>query len=142
MLLTLRFLLSALLMVLLVLKNKKLFGKNNLFFGILGGILLFIAYYTQTVGLKHTTSSQSGLLTGMYVVLLPLIPLIYLKIKLNKIDVFAVLLGFLGLVLISSFKYSSKDFFGDLLTFIYAIFYAVQTAYVYKYTKYGTQPKD
>ncbi len=135
-LLSLRFLLSAVLMIPLIFKNKKLFEKNNLVFGIIGGILLFLAYYFQTVGLKYTTSSQSGLITGMYVILLPLISLLYIKIKLNKIDVFAVSIGFIGLVLMSSFNFSSHYTFGDILTFICAIFYALQTVYIYKYTKF------
>jgi drug/metabolite transporter (DMT)-like permease len=136
MLLSFRFLLSAVLMLPLVVKNKMLVEKKNLILGIAGGVLLFIAYYSQTVGLEYTTSSQSGLITGMYVVLLPLISLLYLKIRLNRIDVIAVSIGFIGLILMSSLKFSSADSFGDLLTFICAIFYAVQTAYVFKYTKF------
>ncbi len=136
MLLSFRFLLSAALMLPLVLKNKMLVEKKNLVLGIIGGVLLFIAYYAQTVGLEYTTSSQSGLITGMYVVLLPIISLLYLKIKLNKVDVIAVSVGFIGLILMSSLKFNSVDAFGDLLTFICAIFYGIQTAYVFKYTKF------
>lgn len=136
MLLSFRFLLSAALMLPLVLKNKMLVEKKNLVLGIIGGVLLFIAYYAQTVGLEYTTSSQSGLITGMYVVLLPIISLLYLKIKLNKVDVIAVSVGFIGLILMSSLKFNSVDTFGDLLTFICAIFYGIQTAYVFKYTKF------
>ncbi|MEM0140013.1 MAG: DMT family transporter [Ferroplasma sp.] len=136
MLLAFRFALSAILMIPLVYRNKNLFERKNLIFGIAGGVLLFIAYYTQTVGLEYTTSSQSGLITGMYVVMLPLISLIYLKIKLNKIDVIAVIAGFSGLIIMSSLHFNSADTFGDVLTFICAIFYAIQTAYVYKYTKF------
>ncbi len=135
-LLSTRFLLSAALMVPLVFKNKKLFEKNNIVIGIIGGILLFLAYYFQTVGLKYTTPSQSGLITGTYIILLPLISLLYVKLKINKIDVFAVLLGFAGLFLMSSFRISTHYAFGDILTFICAIFYAFQTVYVYKYTKF------
>ncbi|WP_337860432.1 DMT family transporter [Ferroplasma sp.] len=136
MLLSFRFILSAVLMIPIIFKNKMLLEKKNIILGVVGGILLFIAYYTQTVGLKYTTSSQSGLITGMYVVLLPIISLLYLKIKIKKIDVVAVTIGFIGLIVMSSLKFNSTDTFGDILTFICAIFYAVQTAYVFKYTKF------
>ncbi len=136
MLLSFRFLLSAAFMLPIILKNKMLMEKKNVVLGITGGVILFIAYYAQTVGLEYTTSSQSGLITGMYVVLLPIISLLYLKIKLNKVDVIAVSVGFIGLILMSSLKFSTADAFGDLLTFICAIFYAIQTAYVFKYTKF------
>lgn len=136
MLLSFRFLLSAAFMLPIILKNKMIVEKKNVVLGIMGGVILFIAYYAQTVGLEYTTSSQSGLITGMYVVLLPIISLLYLKIKLNKVDVIAVSVGFIGLILMSSIRFSSVDAFGDLLTFICAIFYAIQTAYVFKYTKF------
>ncbi|MCL4348984.1 MULTISPECIES: DMT family transporter [Ferroplasma] len=136
MLLSFRFILSAALMLPIVFKNKMLIERKNVILGIVGGILLFLAYYTQTVGLEYTTSSQSGLITGMYVVLLPIISLLYLKIKLNKVDVIAVSIGFIGLILMSSLKFSSAYTFGDILTFFCAIFYGLQTAYVFKYTKY------
>ena len=135
MLLSFRFILSAALMLPMVFKNKMLVERKNIILGLVGGVLLFLGYYTQTVGLKYTTPSQSGLITGMYVVLLPVISLLYLKIKLNKIDIIAVSVGFLGLILMSSLKFSSADSFGDFLTFICAIFYGLQTAYVFKYTK-------
>ncbi len=41
--------------------------------GLIAGLLLFGGYATQTVGLAHTTASNSGLITGLYVVFTPLL---------------------------------------------------------------------
>lgn len=136
MLLAFRFLLSAALVLPLIFRNKNIKERHNVVFGITAGVLLFIAYYFQTVGLKYTTSSQSGLITGLYVVLLPLISFLFLKMRIKKIDVLSAIMGLIGLIMMSSFNFSGKYAFGDFLTFLCAIFYAIQTVYVYKYTKY------
>ncbi len=136
MLLAFRFLLSAAMMVPLIHKNKKLFERKNMIVGLIAGILLFIAYYFQTVGLKYTTASQSGLITGLYVVLLPLISFIYVRIKVKRVDIVSIIIGLIGLILMSSLDFAYRYALGDALTFLCAIFYALQTVYVYKHTKF------
>lgn len=41
--------------------------------GLVAGIFLWTGYLLQTFGLKHTTAGNSGFLTGLYIVLVPLI---------------------------------------------------------------------
>ena len=41
--------------------------------GLLAGIFLFIGFASQTAGLESTTASNSGLITGLYVVFTPLL---------------------------------------------------------------------
>ncbi|MBK9166887.1 MAG: DMT family transporter [Bryobacterales bacterium] len=41
--------------------------------GLIAGICLYVAYLLQTAGLRHTTASKSGFLTGLFVVLVPLL---------------------------------------------------------------------
>ena len=41
--------------------------------GAAAGIFLWLGYILQTIGLKHTTAGNSGFLTGLYIVLVPLI---------------------------------------------------------------------
>ncbi len=41
--------------------------------GALAGVFLWLGYILQTFGLKHTTAGNSGFLTGLYIVLVPLI---------------------------------------------------------------------
>lgn len=43
------------------------------FAGFLTGLFLSAGYILQTVGLKYTTASKSGFLTGLYIVLVPLL---------------------------------------------------------------------
>jgi drug/metabolite transporter (DMT)-like permease len=41
--------------------------------GILAGVFLYAGYFLQTLGLQYTTASKSGFLTGLYIVLVPLL---------------------------------------------------------------------
>jgi drug/metabolite transporter (DMT)-like permease len=41
--------------------------------GVVTGLLLFIGYLLQTLGLQFTTPAKSGFLTGLYIVLVPLL---------------------------------------------------------------------
>ena len=41
--------------------------------GILAGVFLYAGYLLQTIGLRYTSPAKSGFLTGLYVVLVPLL---------------------------------------------------------------------
>ena len=64
-----RFLLGAAAMLLLGIPRGRALWRD----GLVAGLLLFAGYATQTVGLAHTTASNSGLITGLYVVFTPLL---------------------------------------------------------------------
>jgi drug/metabolite transporter (DMT)-like permease len=49
--------------------------------GLVAGLFLYTGYFLQTLGLKYTTASKSGFLTGLYIVLVPLIgAVVYQKV--------------------------------------------------------------
>jgi drug/metabolite transporter (DMT)-like permease len=49
--------------------------------GAIAGTLLWLGYILQTFGLKYTTAGKSGFLTGLYIVLVPLISAIIFQRK-------------------------------------------------------------
>ncbi len=49
--------------------------------GVILGGFLFIAFITQTVGLQYTSASNAGFITGLHVVLVPLMLAIFFKKK-------------------------------------------------------------
>ena len=73
-----RFLISSIILLPLV-GIKKLRTRGGEVEGIIAGFLLFVGYYFQTVGLKFTTPADSGIITGLYVVIVPLLSYVYLK---------------------------------------------------------------
>ncbi len=109
-------------------------NRNTIKYGVVAGVFLFIAYYLQTVGLKYTEPALSGTITGIYVVFVPIISYLYLKRRVMRIEVYSSVFAFLGLVLMSySGLHNIAIESGDILTFIAAIFYAMQLVYISKY---------
>jgi drug/metabolite transporter (DMT)-like permease len=90
--------------------------------GLLAGAFLFIAATLQQVGLQYTTAGKAGFITGLYVVLVPLIGLL-LRQRTNAGTWIGALAAAVGLYLLSV----TEDFrieFGDLLELIGALFWA------------------
>ena len=89
--------------------------------GVLAGFLLGGGYIFQTLGLAKTTVSNTGFITGLYLVFTPLISLIILKRKVLNIQWLAVVVATLGLFLISYNGISIG--IGEILVLISALFY-------------------
>jgi drug/metabolite transporter (DMT)-like permease len=87
--------------------------------GVLAGILLGGGFIFQTFGLANTTVSNTGFITGMYLVFTPLISLIILKRKVLLVQWFAI--AMIGLVLISYNGISIGT--GEILVLISAFIY-------------------
>lgn len=128
----LRFLIAFI--ILFVIYHKKLFevDKRTLFVSVIVGIMLFLGYAFQTVGLKYTSASKSGFITGFNVIIVPLLEAFLLKSKLSKLSWISVILSLFGLGLMSlNVNFEIK--YGDLLTFLCAISFALQIVLIAKY---------
>ncbi len=133
--LALRFFISAAIMLPFILRRKSENIRLTVKYSFIAGFLLFVGYYFQTVGLVYTTPAKSGMITGLYVVLLPLISYTYLKKNVSRVDVIASVLAFSGLIIMSLNSGGNSGVqFGDLLTLICAVGYAYQIAYVSKHS--------
>ncbi len=75
--LTLRFAVASLCMLLMFLPAFRRAGRRQVYRGLKGGatagLFLWLGYVLQTLGLKYTSAANSGFLTGLYIVLVPLI---------------------------------------------------------------------
>jgi drug/metabolite transporter (DMT)-like permease len=96
-----RFILASLLMFMYRPTALRGLSKRFVLRGIFAGILLGSGYIFQTFGLTNTTVSNTGFITGLYLVFTPLISLIVLRRHVIRIQWLAVLLAFIGLFLIS-----------------------------------------
>ena len=119
-----RFLLAALILVVIFWKRLKKFNIMILKKGSLIGIFLFLGYTLQTVGLKYTTATKAGFITGFSVVLVPIISFLLLKEKVSRDSVIGVALATLGLWFLnynSSFSFNLGDFLVLLCAFSFAM---------------------
>ncbi|MEG6522263.1 DMT family transporter [Desulfotomaculum sp. 1211_IL3151] len=96
------------------------------------GVFLFMGYAFQTVGLKYTTASNAGFITGLAVVLVPLFTALITKKIPSLVLIFGVTSATLGLGLLSIGDNLSIRF-GDILCFFCAICYAAHIILVGKY---------
>lgn len=119
-----RFILAAAFM--LIYKPKSLSGLNRKFVkrAILIGLLLCSGFIFQTFGLTQTTVSNTGFITGLYLVFTPLISWLLLKREIFKVQWLAVLVATIGLYFISYNGISVG--IGEILVLISALLFALQ----------------
>ena len=88
------------------------------------GLLLAAGYTLQTAGLDRTTVSSAGFITGMYVVLTPLLALAHFRLRAARAAWAGVALATAGLALLSGVDAGSPG--GDLLVLAGAAVYSLQ----------------
>jgi drug/metabolite transporter (DMT)-like permease len=101
--------------------------------GIIVGMVLYAGATLQQIGLIYTTAGKASFLTGLYMVLVPLIG-IFLKQKVEKNSWVGVGFAVVGLYLLSVNENFTMSF-GDLLEVIGAVFWAVHILTIDYFTK-------
>ena len=119
-----RFVLAALIMF--AFKPKSLSGLDKVFIrrAVLTGVLATGGFISQTFGLTLTTVSNTGFITGLYLVFTPLIAWLLLKHRITRAQWSAVLVATIGLYLIAYNGISVG--IGEILVLISAILFAAQ----------------
>jgi drug/metabolite transporter (DMT)-like permease len=119
-----RFVLAALIMF--AFKPKSLTGLDKVFVNraVFTGALATGGFISQTFGLTQTTVSNTGFITGLYLVFTPLIAWLLLKHRITKAQWTAVAVATIGLYLIA---YNGITVgIGEILVLISAILFAAQ----------------
>lgn len=122
--LVLRFALSSVLMAFVFWKRFREINKKDIKAGAIIGFFLFLAFLTQTIGLKYTTVSKQAFITASYVVI---VPFFYWGITKKKPDIYefvAAILCLIGIGLLSLEEGLSINL-GDGLTMVCAVFFAL-----------------
>ncbi len=101
--------------------------------GVYLGIALGIGFIFQLVGLSTTSATVSAFITGLFVVLTPILAGILLKEPIDKMVWLAVLLTTVGLALLALKGWSTG--LGELLTLACAFFFALHIIGLDKWSK-------
>jgi drug/metabolite transporter (DMT)-like permease len=126
-----RFLLSGLLLLPIVLAKRDI--KRDFVPGFVLGLFLVSLYISQTWGLKYTTASNSGFITGLFVLFVPLFQLLFFKVPVGRNYQFGAVMAVAGLwILTGGIKHLN---IGDMLTVFGSVSYALHLIYVEKYLK-------
>lgn len=136
----LRFSLASLCMLVLFVPAFRRMRARDLLEGLgaggIAGLFLWLGYILQTVGLKYTTAGNSGFLTGLYIVLVPLIGAAFLRKRPSGREIAGILIATAGMVvmtlpaLLANFTMNR----GDLLTLACAVSFAFHLVTVGHYS--------
>lgn len=139
-----RFFAAALLLLPFVYKQLKGLDRKLLLKAMLLGTFLFLGFAPQTVGLKYTSATKSGFITGAFILFIPVLQLLIEKKKPTLGSVIGSIFVVAGLIFLSVkdssvlqlFQELGSDFnTGDFLTLICAMFFAVQVVYLDQVSK-------
>lgn len=109
--------------------------------GLLMGITNFIAYYLQTDGLRFTTPAKNTFITTMYVALSPLLLWIFWHERPRRKTYFVIPLALIGMGVLTNVTASGLALnYGDLLTLISSIFWALQLIFFGKIASKASSP--
>lgn len=105
--------------------------------GALAGVFLIASYFFQTQGLRYTTPSKSAFITGMSVVLVPLLGALVYRILPGLSEILGVLVAAAGMGLLTVRWDNLRIEFGDALTLACAAGFAVHILVVGHFTSRG-----
>jgi len=105
--------------------------------GAVAGIFLWLGYILQTVGLKFTTAGNSGFLTGLYIVLVPLIGAVIFRKQPGLWEIAGIATATAGMIVMTlpSLAANLRMNRGDLLTLGCAVAFAFHLLIVGYYSQ-------
>ena len=136
------------------------FSKDYLWRGAVIGVLIFLAFWTQTIGLDHTTPGKNAFLTATYCVIVPFAWWVLARKRPSIYNVLAAIMCVVGIGFVSITGAGSgaeamasagsaaataagaaggmgglSIEFGDLMTLLCAFLFAIHIVYVAKYSE-------
>jgi drug/metabolite transporter (DMT)-like permease len=123
--LALRFGLAAVLMTAVSWRQLRRLSRPGWVAGLLAGITIFTGYASQTVGLQYTTATNAAFVTGLFVVLAPVLSIVWLKRRPGAGPVVGVALATVGLFLLSA-THGFHLRYGDAIVLGAAVSFALQ----------------
>jgi drug/metabolite transporter (DMT)-like permease len=107
--------------------------------GVTAGLFLCLGYILQTFGLKYTSAGNSGFLTGLYIVLVPLLSAAWYRRWPRRKEFLGILAATCGLALMTfpSLDVHRQMNRGDLLTLGCALAFACHLLVLGHYSKHG-----
>ncbi len=118
-----RFIISTMLLSIVFFKRIKKALFKDIKAGIIIGLILFVGFSTQTIGLQYTEAGKQAFITATNVVMVPFVYWGIAKKRPDKYDVAAAFLCLVGIGILSLNKGFAISI-GDFLTFLCAIAFA------------------
>lgn len=101
-------------------------------------IILWSLYVPQTIGLKYTTASNSGFITGLFVAFVPVFQRLFFRQTPSRMEIIASAVSLSGLWILTGGLHDIN--LGDMLTLIAAMTYALHLLIADRYLKTDIDP--
>lgn len=131
-----RFGVSGAIISLVLIKQLIKINAKTLLHGVILGMILFVGYVLQTLGLRNTTPSRNAFVTSTYCVMCPFMFWIYYKERPKIYNIASAIICIIGIGFIALSKsesYEGSTLLGDGLTLISAVFFALQIIFIEAY---------
>ncbi|MBK5237804.1 MAG: DMT family transporter [Actinomycetales bacterium] len=117
-----RFTIATVIMVLVRPRVFQAIDRKTLVRGAILGVILGLAYVTQTIALEMTTAAITGFLTGLYVVITPILGWLLFRRRVGAKVAIAAILAMvgLGLIAITGFSIEIAQTWGIICAVLYA----------------------
>ena len=128
-----RFFIATLFMALISYKEFKKLDLKTLKAGFILGAFMFFGFAFQTFGLTYTYSSTVAFITGLNVVIVPLLAFVFFGQKASIYSIYGAVLATVGLYFLTNNEIGFGK--GEFFTFICAIMFALHIAFTGSYSK-------
>lgn len=134
-LLGIRFMATGFILFLVFFKRvKATLNKDHLVRGAILGVMLFLAFYVQTLGLSFTSPGKNAFLTATYVVFVPLIYWFVARKRPSIFNFVAAVICIAGMGMVSLQDSLTMEF-GDLITIVGSFLFGIHIVYVARWSK-------
>ncbi|SCK12863.1 DMT family transporter [Vogesella sp. LIG4] len=130
---TWRFFFASISILPIVLRRSTHFTKKEVGWGMTTGMALFLAFLFQTKGLNYTTASNASFITGLTVVITPLLSWLFLKMEIMPKQILGAIIAAIGLALLTLTELNIRR--GDTLVLICALFFSIHVILLSKASK-------
>ncbi len=123
-----RFAIAGIVLALILNRHLAVINRKYILHGIFTGFLLGMGYITQTIGCNFTTAGKNAFLTTIYVILIPLFSWPLNKKRPGIIVFLSAIMALTGIGLLALRHETGGGFsmnFGDVMTLICGVFYAL-----------------
>jgi drug/metabolite transporter (DMT)-like permease len=124
--LAVRFWIGVLLLSPLLWRTRRNLHSGMVFKGLALGVFMFIGMFCQTLGLQYTTASNSGFLTALSVVLVPIWGILFRRMVPGPRSWAGIILATAGVYLMTAASGGSGFNRGDFLTVLSAVSFSIQ----------------
>ena len=132
-----RFLFAGIVLTAILWKRvRKAFSGKMVLAGTALGLADYLAFWTQTVGLEHTTPGINAFLTATYCVIVPFLWWIIAHRRPTVFNIGAAVLALVGIWLVSVQSGGMTMGFGEVMTLVCAVMFAVHMVLVSKFSRF------